>query len=81
MHKVVISIPAVLQTELGLDCVPAFFWTDSMIVLGYITNVTRRFHTYVENQVSIIPSLTDLFFFLYFNQEDHNTSSCAQIKS
>ena len=38
---------------------PVFFWTDSQIVLGYIHNVTRRFHTFVENRVSYIRSNTD----------------------
>lgn len=30
------------------------FFTDSRIVLGYIYNGTRRFHTYVENRVQRI---------------------------
>ena len=29
---------AALCNELGLDMIPMFFWTDSTIVLGYITN-------------------------------------------
>ncbi|KAJ8019886.1 hypothetical protein HOLleu_41658 [Holothuria leucospilota] len=30
------------------------FWTDSMIVLGYIRNEERRFKTFVANRVSKI---------------------------
>lgn len=35
------------------------FYTDSKIVLGYIGNKTRRFHTYVSNRVQKILAVTD----------------------
>ncbi|XP_072021513.1 uncharacterized protein [Amphiura filiformis] len=35
------------------------FWTDSMVVLGYIQNDTRRFHTFVANRVQKIRDYTD----------------------
>jgi hypothetical protein len=34
------------------------FWTDSMIVLGYIRNISRRFKTFVANRLSIIQELS-----------------------
>jgi hypothetical protein len=38
--------------------VPIFYWTDSMIVLGYIMNDTRRFKVFVSNRISVIRSLS-----------------------
>ena len=31
----------------------ATFWTDSMTVIRYITNVLKRFHTYVANRIAV----------------------------
>lgn len=46
----------------NLECadtgVPVYFWTDSMIVLGYIANETRRFKVFVANRVSVIRSMS-----------------------
>ena len=33
-----------LKSELGLDC-QSYLWSDSRIVLGYINNESKRFHT------------------------------------
>ena len=32
----------------------SFYWTDSAIVLAYIQNETKRFHTYVANRLAVI---------------------------
>jgi hypothetical protein len=40
--------------ELDLKVDEQFFWTDSMIVLGYIRNETRRFETFVANRLAMI---------------------------
>jgi hypothetical protein len=53
---------AVLATELytlvsenlGVNIADTHFYTDSRVVLGYIGNQTRRFHTYVSNRVQKI---------------------------
>ena len=50
---------AVLATELGeticnhmnLSYDICHYYTDSQVVLGYISNTTRRFYTYVANRV------------------------------
>ena len=36
-----------------------FFWTDSRVVLGYISNEAKRFHVYVANRVQEIRDLPD----------------------
>ena len=45
-----------MQRELPLDA--TVMWTDSAIVLGYITNRRKRFQTFVANRVAAIHELT-----------------------
>ena len=54
-----VKISRFLQDELRLPNVTEFFWTDSKIVLGYISNEARRFHVYVANRVQQIRDLTE----------------------
>ena len=49
---------AFLSDELELKIDQVIFWTDSMIVLGYIKNVSRRFKTFVGNRIGIIHDAT-----------------------
>ena len=49
-----VSVSRMLRAELGCAEVEEFFWTDSMVVLGYINNQARRFHTFVANRVQKI---------------------------
>lgn len=44
----------VLKEELDYSNIEEFFWTDSKVVLGYINNEARRFHTFVANRVQKI---------------------------
>ncbi|CAB3978786.1 Hypothetical predicted protein, partial [Paramuricea clavata] len=43
-----------IQTELDLKIDDVKFYTDSKVVLGYISNDARRFHVYVANRVQVI---------------------------
>ena len=43
-----------MQRELSLPIDCSFFWTDSIIVLAYIRNEKKRFHTYVANRLAVI---------------------------
>ena len=49
INKVVVKE---LEGRLKIDSVT--YWTDSMIVLKYIANETRRFVTFVANRVAAI---------------------------
>ena len=44
--------------ELDLKVDNKYFWTDSMIVLGYIRNESRRFKTLVANRLAAIHDVT-----------------------
>ena len=48
-----------LRKELGLDLGPLTYWTDSTIVLQYISNTAARYHTFVANKVAEIQDVTD----------------------
>ena len=52
-----VKISCVLQRELQLNSdTKEYFHTDSKVVLGYINNEARRFHTFVANRVETIRS-------------------------
>ena len=46
-----------ISQELSVPC-EQYFWSDSTIALGYITNKTRRFSPYVTNRATTINELT-----------------------
>lgn len=46
-----------IRDELEIKLNSVTFWTDSVIVLGYIRNISRRFKTFVANRLSIIQEL------------------------
>ena len=48
------KISSLLQKELNYQDMQEFFWTDSRVVLGYISNEARRFNTFVANRVQAI---------------------------
>ena len=48
-----------IRKELDFDEVQETFWTDSRVVLGYIANESKRFHTFVANRVQQIQDHTD----------------------
>lgn len=49
-----VRLANVIRKEFRLEVDREFFWTDSSIVLGYIRNESKRFHTYVANRVADI---------------------------
>ena len=49
-----VRVSKTLRQELEYENVREVFWTDSNVVLGYINNDARRFHTFVANRVQQI---------------------------
>ena len=43
-----------LKSELDVDNIQCYYYTDSEIVIGYINNNARRFHVYIGNSVQHI---------------------------
>ncbi|XP_047473555.1 uncharacterized protein LOC125028204 [Penaeus chinensis] len=51
---VAVRMSSMLKRELGYQELKEFFWTDSKVVLGYISNEAKRFHVFVANRVQHI---------------------------
>ena len=49
-----------LIKELPYTNIERYYWTDSKVVLGYLANETRRFHTYVANRAQEIRECSDI---------------------
>ncbi|XP_065115485.1 uncharacterized protein [Paramisgurnus dabryanus] len=49
-----VAMSKMLKQELKYADIEEHFWTDSQVVLGYINNEARRFHTFVANRVQKI---------------------------
>ena len=64
-------ISTFLRSELTYPEIKEYFWTDSKIVLGYINNAAKRFHTYVANRVQEIRDATDPTSWNYVNTKDN----------
>ena len=52
------EVSQLLHTELSYEQLKCYFWTDSKIVLGFLCNDSKRFHTYVANRVQQIRDVT-----------------------
>ena len=52
------NLAVCVQRELDLPLDSVVMWTDSAIVLGYIKNRQKRFHTFVANRVAAIQEQT-----------------------
>ena len=55
-----VKMACLLKNELDITCVNEVFWTDTKVVLGYITNTVKRFKTFVANRVQQIKEKTDV---------------------
>ncbi|XP_041845165.1 uncharacterized protein LOC121642470 [Melanotaenia boesemani] len=53
------KLSVMLKAELEMRIDGEFFWTDSQVVLAYISNEARRFHVFVANRVQLIRETTD----------------------
>jgi len=53
-----VKLYQLVSHELDIKIDNRYFWTDSMIVLGYVRNDTKRFKTYVANRLATIRDVT-----------------------
>ncbi|XP_022800628.1 uncharacterized protein LOC111338407 [Stylophora pistillata] len=51
---VAVNLNCLIRNELEYPIHDTIYWTDSTIVLQYIRNESRRFHTFVANRVAMI---------------------------
>ena len=65
------KVSVFLRQELPYADTKEYFWTDSKIVLGYVSNEAKRFHIYVANRVQQIRDATDPGSWLYVDTESN----------
>jgi len=53
-----VRVASVLKEELDYEELQDLYWTDSKVVLGFISNESRRFHGYVANRVQFFRDQT-----------------------
>ena len=54
-----VAVSNMIKEELSCTNTKEYFWTDSKVVLSYINNDSRRFHTFLANRVQKIRNSTD----------------------
>ncbi|XP_033099479.1 uncharacterized protein LOC117103088 [Anneissia japonica] len=67
-----VKIATILRRELSCyKNLKEHFWTDSKVVLGYIANDAKRFHTFVANRVQLIRNSNELRQWHYIGTKDN----------
>ncbi|KAL7841403.1 hypothetical protein SRHO_G00250940 [Serrasalmus rhombeus] len=73
-----VSVSSLLREELGYSEVEEYFWTDSKLVLGYINNDARRFHTFVANRVQKIHRSTSPKQWFYVSTDENPADNASR---
>ena len=66
-----VNVASMLSRDLNYFDLVKVFYTDSSVVLGYIRNEARRYHTYVSNRVQQIRDSSDPTQWLYVSSSDN----------
>lgn len=66
-----VRISQQLRRELEYHINREYFWTDSNVVLGYISNESRRFHVFVANRVQEIQDSTSIDQWKYVESKEN----------
>ncbi|KAK3726566.1 hypothetical protein QZH41_001952, partial [Actinostola sp. cb2023] len=72
------KVSSTLQRELEFIQVKETFWTDSQVVLGYISNDARRFHVFVSNRVQQIRDQTSPDQWKYVKSSDNPADDASR---
>ena len=67
-----------LGHELEYQDVTEFFWTDSKVVMGYINNLTKRFHVFVANRVQQIHEHTQAHQWQYIDTHSNPADAASR---
>ena len=71
-----VKVANLLHQEFDIEISDEIFWTDSKVVLAYIRNEAKRFHTFVANRVQLIRDYSSLDQWRYVSTE-HNPADDA----
>ncbi len=67
-----------LNVELSYKNIVDIFWTDSTVVLGYISNDSKRFQVFVANRVQQIRNVTSLEQWNYVESKDNPADDASR---
>ena len=67
-----------LNIEEDISKVEEFFWTDSQVVLNYISNESKKFKIFVANRVQMIRNNTNLSQWNYVRSADNSADSASR---
>ena len=74
-----------LREELDIEIIKEYFWTDSKVVLGYISNSSKRFKIFVGNRSQFIHDRSDVAQWYYVpsacNPVEYSSRGLNGIKS
>ena len=73
-----VKISQWLGEELDYQGVSEYFWTDSQVVLGYISNTTSRFHVFVANRLQQIHDHTKPQQWQYINSQSNPADAASR---
>ena len=73
-----VRVDRMLQKELQLQLQRSTFWTDSTTVLKYISNETKRFHTFVANRTAVIREASDVEQWRYIGSKENPADEASR---
>ncbi|XP_043241080.1 uncharacterized protein LOC122391342 [Amphibalanus amphitrite] len=73
-----VRLACCVRQELTLDIHETIYWSDSRVVLGYIFNTSRRFHTFIANRVAEIRSVSEPSQWRFVPGEENPADDCTR---
>ena len=73
-----VQLNKILTKELQIPIDEVTFWTDSMTVIRYITNESKRFHTYVANRVAFIREESSVSQWRYIDSKSNPANEASR---
>ena len=73
-----VRISQQIHRELEYRIDEDFYWTDSRVVLGYLSKESRRFHVFVSNRVQEIQDSTDKGQWRYVESEQNPADEASR---
>ena len=67
-----------LRRQLDIPVASEEFWTDSQVVLGYISNVAQRFKTFVANRVQFTREITKVQQWHYASSQSNSANYASR---
>ena len=67
-----------LKKESNIDCLQETFWSDSKVVLGYITNTTKKFKIFVANRIQQIHENSEVNPWRYVPSKDNPADQASR---